>query len=84
MRTRAWSHCIGDYSNMSLQPPSWSLIINDTEPTFFYCSGPRACTQFGMVAVINPVSMPPRSVSSVKADMSRMHLFRSKIRKTWL
>lgn len=36
------------------EPPSWSLIINDTEPTFFYCSGPRACTQFGMVAVINP------------------------------
>lgn len=36
------------------EPPSWSLIINDTEPTFFYCSGPLACIRFGMVAVINP------------------------------
>ncbi|XTI89202.1 hypothetical protein V2W45_1401006 [Cenococcum geophilum] len=36
------------------EPPSWSLIINDTEPAFFYCSGPLACTRFGMVAVINP------------------------------
>ncbi|PVH78932.1 hypothetical protein DL98DRAFT_560983 [Cadophora sp. DSE1049] len=34
-------------------PPIWRLLINDTEPIFFYCSSPGACLE-GMVGVINP------------------------------
>ncbi|PSS25345.1 hypothetical protein M430DRAFT_39447 [Amorphotheca resinae ATCC 22711] len=36
-------------------PPIFRLLINDTEPVFFYCSAPGACQQ-GMVGVINPNS----------------------------
>ncbi|KAK2628220.1 hypothetical protein QTJ16_002866 [Diplocarpon rosae] len=34
-------------------PPIFSLLINDTDPIFFYCSAPGACED-GMVGVINP------------------------------
>ncbi|KAL2064767.1 hypothetical protein VTL71DRAFT_3906 [Oculimacula yallundae] len=37
-------------------PPKFSLLINDTEPIFFYCSAPGACKEDGMVGVINPNS----------------------------
>lgn len=36
-------------------PPIFNLLINDTEPVFFYCSAPGACQQ-GMIGVINPNS----------------------------
>ncbi|KAK3209569.1 hypothetical protein GRF29_69g2210326 [Pseudopithomyces chartarum] len=35
-------------------PLTFSLLINDTAPTFFYCSAPFSCTGQGMVGVINP------------------------------
>ncbi|ESZ93731.1 hypothetical protein SBOR_5868 [Sclerotinia borealis F-4128] len=38
---------------VSNNPPTYSVVINDTEPIFFYCSSPGAC-QEGMVGVINP------------------------------
>ena len=38
-----------------LKPPIWRLVVNDTEPIFFYCSSPGACLE-GMVGVINPNS----------------------------
>ncbi|KAF2637515.1 hypothetical protein P280DRAFT_552183 [Massarina eburnea CBS 473.64] len=37
-------------------PPKYSLRINDTSPTFFYCSAPGSCITYGMVGVINPNS----------------------------
>ncbi|KAJ5100600.1 hypothetical protein N7456_006652 [Penicillium angulare] len=37
-------------------PPTWSLLINDTEPTFFYCTALGSCIDNGMVGVINPNS----------------------------
>lgn len=37
-----------------IQPPKWSLLVNDTSPTFFYCSAPDSCTKQAMVGVINP------------------------------
>ena len=36
------------------QPPTFSILIHDTSPIFFYCSAPGACTTYGMVGVINP------------------------------
>ncbi|KAJ5698968.1 hypothetical protein N7462_000973 [Penicillium macrosclerotiorum] len=36
--------------------PTWSLVINDTEPTFFYCTAIGSCLDNGMVGVINPNS----------------------------
>ncbi|KAJ5166265.1 uncharacterized protein N7482_005046 [Penicillium canariense] len=36
--------------------PTWSLIVNDTKPTFFYCTAIGSCLQNGMVGVINPNS----------------------------
>ncbi|PKX96195.1 cupredoxin domain-containing protein [Aspergillus novofumigatus IBT 16806] len=35
-------------------PPTWSLVVNDTEPTFFYCTAVDSCLVNGMVGVINP------------------------------
>lgn len=35
-------------------PPSWSLVINDTNPIFYYCGAPGSCINFQMVGVINP------------------------------
>ncbi|KAG4030092.1 hypothetical protein MFRU_013g01160 [Monilinia fructicola] len=37
---------------VSNNPPIFNLLINDTEPIFFYCSAPQAC-QDGMIGVIN-------------------------------
>ncbi|KAJ5787622.1 Cupredoxin [Penicillium paradoxum] len=37
-------------------PPTWSLRINNTEPTFFYCTAIDSCTKNGMVGAINPNS----------------------------
>ncbi|KAJ5952982.1 Cupredoxin [Penicillium vulpinum] len=34
-------------------PPTWSLRINDTEPTFYYCTAIDSCTKNGMVGAIN-------------------------------
>ncbi|PBP23987.1 extracellular serine-rich protein [Diplocarpon rosae] len=44
---------LSNYSNDAPQPPIFSLLINDTDPIFFYCSAPGACED-GMVGVINP------------------------------
>ncbi|KAE8355481.1 hypothetical protein BDV28DRAFT_128964 [Aspergillus coremiiformis] len=35
-------------------PPTWSLVVNDTKPTFFYCTATDSCNKNGMVGVINP------------------------------
>ncbi|KAJ5368370.1 uncharacterized protein N7496_008130 [Penicillium cataractarum] len=36
--------------------PTWSIVINDTQPTFFYCTAIGSCLKNGMVGVINPNS----------------------------
>jgi len=36
------------------KPPSYSIVINDTDPIFFYCSAAGSCTTYGMVGAINP------------------------------
>ncbi|CEJ62181.1 hypothetical protein PMG11_10689 [Penicillium brasilianum] len=36
--------------------PTWSIVINDTKPTFFYCTAIGSCLKNGMVGVINPNS----------------------------
>ncbi|KAJ5607764.1 hypothetical protein N7537_004383 [Penicillium hordei] len=33
--------------------PTWSLRVNDTKPTFFYCTAIDSCLKNGMVGVIN-------------------------------
>jgi hypothetical protein len=35
-------------------PPTYQIVINDTDPIFFYCSAPGSCLTYGMVGVINP------------------------------
>lgn len=35
-------------------PPKFSLLINDTNPVFYYCGAPGSCIGYGMVGVINP------------------------------
>lgn len=35
-------------------PPTYTVRVNDTDPFFVYCSGPWACIDHGMVAVVNP------------------------------
>ncbi|KAJ5171174.1 Cupredoxin [Penicillium coprophilum] len=34
--------------------PTWSLRVNSTEPTFYYCTAIDSCIKNGMVGVINP------------------------------
>ncbi|KAJ5248799.1 hypothetical protein N7468_000250 [Penicillium chermesinum] len=53
-----WSGSFNDFDedgNGQLigDPPTWSLLVNDTEPTFFYCTAIGSCLQNGMVGVIN-------------------------------
>ncbi|KAH8676128.1 hypothetical protein BX600DRAFT_195786 [Xylariales sp. PMI_506] len=36
--------------------PTWSLLINDTDPHFFYCDAPGSCVTDAMLGVINPNS----------------------------
>ncbi|KAJ5020487.1 hypothetical protein J3E73DRAFT_395442 [Bipolaris maydis] len=35
-------------------PPTYRIVINDTDPIFFYCSAPGSCINYGMVGAINP------------------------------
>ncbi|KAJ1309702.1 hypothetical protein OPQ81_006467 [Rhizoctonia solani] len=44
-------------------------VVNNTEPTFFFCAVPSHC-QKGMFGIINPPSAPAGSASSVGAMMS--------------
>ncbi|KIW75170.1 hypothetical protein Z517_11942 [Fonsecaea pedrosoi CBS 271.37] len=37
-------------------PPKWTVLINDTEPIFYYCGAPNSCIGYQMVGVINPNS----------------------------
>lgn len=37
-----------------LEPPKFTIEVNDTSPIFFYCSAPGSCIGYGMVGVINP------------------------------
>ncbi|CCO33304.1 hypothetical protein BN14_07378 [Rhizoctonia solani AG-1 IB] len=44
-------------------------VVNNTEPTFFYCAVPNHC-QKGMFGIINPPSAPAGATTSVGAMMS--------------
>lgn len=44
-------------------------LVNDTNPTFFYCAVPNHCAK-GMFGIINPPSAPEGSQTSVGAMMS--------------
>ncbi|KAF8744264.1 hypothetical protein RHS02_01832, partial [Rhizoctonia solani] len=44
-------------------------VVNNTEPTFFFCAVPNHC-QKGMFGIINPPSAPAGSATSVGAMMS--------------
>jgi hypothetical protein len=37
-------------------PPTYSILVNDTDPVFFYCSAPGSCLTYGMIGTINPNS----------------------------
>ncbi|GAB1210952.1 hypothetical protein ATERTT37_000062 [Aspergillus terreus] len=44
-----------EYNGQLVGPaPSWYLVVNDTQPTFFYCTAIDSCIKNGMVGVINP------------------------------
>ncbi|KAK0119122.1 hypothetical protein ONS95_007984 [Cadophora gregata] len=51
-------------------PPKFSVLINDTEPIFFYCSAPGACEEDIMVGVINPNSSQTLEVQQAFAHNS--------------
>ncbi|KAH7417255.1 hypothetical protein BKA64DRAFT_295026 [Cadophora sp. MPI-SDFR-AT-0126] len=51
-------------------PPKFSVLINDTEPIFFYCSAPGACEEDIMVGVINPNSTQTLEVQQAFAHNS--------------
>ncbi|KAJ9648159.1 hypothetical protein H2199_001937 [Coniosporium tulheliwenetii] len=43
-----------DVKDESINPPSWSITINDTNPIYFYDAAPGLCIEHTMVGVINP------------------------------
>ncbi|QSZ29714.1 hypothetical protein DSL72_004231 [Monilinia vaccinii-corymbosi] len=34
-------------------PPNFQVVVNDSNPIFFYCSAPGACHEDGMIGVVN-------------------------------
>ncbi|KAG4031554.1 hypothetical protein MFRU_009g03170 [Monilinia fructicola] len=34
-------------------PPKFQVVVNDSNPIFFYCSAPGACHEDGMIGVVN-------------------------------
>ncbi|KAK5377822.1 hypothetical protein LTS03_004697 [Exophiala xenobiotica] len=36
------------------EPPTWSILVNDTKPIFYYCGAVGSCINYQMVGVINP------------------------------
>lgn len=53
------------------EPPTYSVVVNDTEPILVYCSAPEACNEYGMVGVINPnatVSLDAWRAAAAKAQ----------------
>ncbi|KAK6596870.1 extracellular serine-rich protein [Botrytis cinerea] len=58
-------------SIVSNNPPTFNLVINDTEPIFFYCSAPGAC-QEGMVGVINANATQTFDVQFAYAENATM------------
>ncbi|KAE9381635.1 hypothetical protein N431DRAFT_551691 [Stipitochalara longipes BDJ] len=55
-------------------PPTFSVLVNDTSPIFFYCSAPGACIQDGMVGVINPNSTQTLATQKAYAENSTLAL----------
>lgn len=51
---------------LSDQPPTWDLLINNTEPIFFYCTAEGSCLKEGMIGVINPVCQLPMRITSLE------------------
>ncbi|GAB1310366.1 Extracellular serine-rich protein [Madurella fahalii] len=41
---------------ISNPPPHYDVMVNDTEPIFFYCAAPGSCIDYHMIGVINPNS----------------------------
>ena len=50
---------------------TFSQVVNDTNPTFFYCGTPGHCPK-GMFGVINPPSVDNNAGSSAMSMMSSM------------
>ncbi|KUJ22417.1 uncharacterized protein LY89DRAFT_714223 [Mollisia scopiformis] len=53
-------------------PPTFQVVINDTEPILFYCSAPGACINDGMVGVINPNSTETFAIQQAYAKNSTL------------
>jgi plastocyanin len=49
----------------------FTQVVNDTNPTFYYCGTPTHCEK-GMFGIINPAMASPGSPSSVGGSMSSM------------
>ncbi|KAM3066449.1 hypothetical protein ACMFMG_012035 [Clarireedia jacksonii] len=60
------------YTKPVVQPPQFSIVVNDTEPIFFYCSAPGACIQDGMIGVINPNSTQTLEAQTAYAENSTL------------
>ena len=55
-------------------PPTWTVLVNDTDPIFFYCSAPGSCINYGMVGVINPNATTSLEVQQEAAEKSKYML----------
>jgi hypothetical protein len=55
---------VADLSLIKDQSPTWDLLINDTEPIFYYCPARDSCDKSQMVGAINPICEHLRLLTS--------------------
>jgi hypothetical protein len=54
----------------SSKPAEWDIVVDTTDPIWFYCSAPGSCIKYEMVGVINAEN-PDRDIAAVKAGAAK-------------
>ncbi|KAK1829824.1 hypothetical protein QBC39DRAFT_355448 [Podospora conica] len=54
--------------------PFYDVLVNDTEPIFFYCGAPGSCKEYSMVGVVNPTKEKTLAIQKEYASNSTIQL----------
>jgi hypothetical protein len=54
--------------------PYYDVLVNDTEPIFFYCGAPGSCKEYSMVGVVNPTKEKTLAIQKEFASNSTVQL----------
>jgi hypothetical protein len=53
------------------QPGTYTRVVENTDPMWFYCSAPESCIKYSMVGAINAKNHPPTSPPSRRPPRPR-------------